>query len=77
MNPDLALSIGPYPNTALSAGQFALIVVIPVLLLAVWLISVFVAARQPQHHGAAETTSLRQEPGASEQEYEQPEHKAA
>ena len=43
-----------YPNSALSAGQLALIIVVPVLSLAFWLISVFVAAREPRRrdHGA-------------------------
>ncbi len=53
----LAHSVSPYPATALSAGQLALIAVIPVLMLAAWLISVFVAAREPRHRGAAGTTA--------------------
>jgi hypothetical protein len=77
MHPYLALSVSPYPNSALSIGQLALIAVIPVLLLAAWLILVFVAAREPRRHTAAGTTSLPQQPRTSEQEHEQPEHKAA
>ena len=37
-----------YPNSALSAGQLALVAVVPVLCLAIWLIGVFVAARDPR-----------------------------
>jgi hypothetical protein len=37
-----------YPNSALSAGQLALIAIVPVLCLAAWLIGVFVAARDPR-----------------------------
>ena len=76
MYPYLALSVGPYPNSALSAGQLALIAIVPVLALAAWLILVFVADR-PRHRRAAGTGSLPQQPGAQEQEREQPERKAA
>ena len=77
MHPYLALSAGPYPNSALSAGQLALIAVTVVLSLFASIIVPFVAAREPRHRGAAGTTSLPQQPRASEPEYEQPEHKAA
>ena len=77
MHPYLALSVGPYPNSALSGGQLALIAVVPVLALAAWLIFVFVAAREPRHGGAAGTTSVPQQPRAQEPEREQPERKAA
>jgi hypothetical protein len=77
MYPYLALSLGPYPNSALSAGQLAIIAIVPVLLLAAWLILVFVANREPPHRGAAGTGSLPQQPRAQEQEQEQPERKAA
>jgi len=77
MYPYLA-SVSPYPNSALSAGQLAIIAIVPVLLLAAWLIFVFVADRGPRHRGAAGTTSLPQLPSAQEQEREQqPERKAA
>jgi len=76
MYPYLA-SVSPYPNSALSAGQLAIIAVVPVLLLAAWLIFVFVADRGPRHRGAAGTTSLPQQPRAQELEREQPERKAA
>jgi hypothetical protein len=76
MYPYLA-SVSPYPNSALSAGQLALIAIIPVLALAAWLILVFVADRQPRHRGAAGTGSQPQQPRAQEPEREQPERKAA
>jgi len=77
MYPYLALSVSPYPNSALSAGQLALIAIVPVLALAAWLILVFVADRQPRHRGAAGSQSLPQQPPAQEQQGEQPERKAA
>jgi hypothetical protein len=64
-------------NSALSAGQFVIIAVVPVLLLAAWLISVFVADREPRHRGAAAATSQPQQPRAQEKEREQPERRAA
>jgi hypothetical protein len=73
----LALSIGPYPNSALSAAQLAMIAIVPVLSLAAWLILVFVADREQRHRGAAGTGSLPQELHAQEQELEQQERKAA
>ncbi len=77
MYPYLVLSVSPYPNSALSAGELAIIAVVPVLTLAVWLISVFVAAREPRRHGAAEITSLPQRPPAQELQGAEPEQKAA
>lgn len=77
MYPYLALSVSPYPNSALSAGQLAIIAVVPVLSLAAWLIAVFAASRQPRRRGAAGTTSLPQPPRAPEQEREQAERKVA
>ena len=77
MYPYSLLSIGPYPNSALSAGHLAIIVVIPVLALAIWLIGVFVAAREPRHPGAVGTTSLGQLPQAREQKHAEPERRAA
>jgi len=73
----LPLSVGPYPNSALSAGQLAIIAVVAVLSLAVWLILVFAADREPRHRGTAGLRSLPQQPRAQEQEHEQPERKAA
>ena len=77
MYPYLALSVGPYPNSALSAGELAIIAVVPLLALAAWLILVFVAAREPRRRGAAGITSLPQPPRAQEQQRAEPEHKAA
>ena len=37
-----------YPNSALSAGQLAIMAVVVVASLAAWLIAVFLAARQPR-----------------------------
>jgi hypothetical protein len=52
-----------YPNSALSAGQLAIIVVVPLLCLAIWLIGVFVAAREPRRRDSgAGITSLPQHP---------------
>ena len=57
-----------YPNSALSAGQLAIIAVVPVLCLAIWLIGVFVAARDPRRRGSgAGTTSLPQHPANAEE----------
>lgn len=39
-----------YPNSALSAGQLAIIAVVAVLTLAIWIGGVFVAARDPRRH---------------------------
>ena len=47
-----------YPNSVLSAGQLALIAVVAVGCLAIWLGSVFLAARPPRHKSNAETTAL-------------------
>jgi hypothetical protein len=63
-----------YPNSALSAGQLAIIVVIPVLCLAIWLIGVFVAAREPRRRdSSAGMTSLPQHPA----DMDEPQRKAA
>jgi hypothetical protein len=63
-----------YPNSALSAGQLALIAIVPVLCLAIWLVGVFVAARDPRRReSSAGTTSLPQHQ-ANEEE---PQRKAA
>ena len=57
-----------YPNSALSAGQLALIAVVPVLCLAIWLIGVFVAARDPRRRdSSAGTTSLPQHPAVTDE----------
>ena len=63
-----------YPNSALSAGQLAIIAVVAALCLAFWIGSVFVAAREPRQRGSATgTASLPQRPSAAEE----PERKAA
>ncbi len=72
-----ALSVSPYPNSAISGWQLAIIAVIPTLALAAWLIMVFVAARQPRRHDIAEITPLPQQPRAREEQREEPERKAA
>ena len=41
------------PNIVLSAWQLTLMAVVPVALLAGWLIACFIAAREPRSHGAA------------------------
>lgn len=73
----LALSTGPYPNSSLSAGKLAILAVVVVLSLAIWLILVFVAAREPRHRDTAGTTSLSPQPRTQELERKQPERKAA
>jgi len=73
----LVLSVSPYPNSALSAGELAIIAVVPLLALAVWLIMVFVAAREPRHRGAAGHPALPEQPPAKELRRAEPERKAA
>ena len=77
MYPYPALSVSPYPNSAVSGWQLAIIAVVPVLALAAWLIAVFVAARQPRRHDTAEITPLPQQPRAQVQQHEEPERTAA
>lgn len=72
----LPLAVSPYPNSALSTGQLALIALIPVLALAAWLILVFGADRESRHRGTAGTTSLPQQT-SEERERELPEREAA
>jgi hypothetical protein len=63
-----------YPNSALSAGQLALIAVVAVLCVAFWLGSVFVAAREPRRReSSTAATSLPQRPASAEE----PQRKAA
>ena len=63
-----------YPNSALSAGQLAIIAVVAVLALAIWIGGVFVAAREPRHRGSSVgTTPLPQHPANTEE----PQRKAA
>jgi hypothetical protein len=46
-----------YPNSALSAGQLAIIAVVAVLCLAIWIGAVFVAAREPRHRESGAATA--------------------
>ena len=63
-----------YPNSALSAGQLALIAVVAVLSLAVWLGGVFIAAREPRHReSGAGTASPPRQPAVTDE----PQRKAA
>ena len=50
-----------YPDSALSAGQLAIIAVVAVVSLAAWLIAVFLAARQPRGTSAAVNAGPREE----------------
>ncbi len=48
-----------YPNSALSAGQLALIAVVAAVCLAIWIGGVFIAAREPRRReSSAGTASL-------------------
>ncbi len=62
-----------YPNSALSAGQLALIAIVAVVGLAIWLGSVFIAAREPRRESSAGTAALPEHPAAADE----PLHKAA
>ena len=77
MYPYSFLSIGPYPSSALSAGHLAMLVAIPVLALAIWLIGVFAAAREPRRPGSVAATSPPQLPQAQEPTHAEPERSAA
>ena len=50
-----------YPNSALSAGQLAIMAVVVTAALAAWLILVFLAARQPRDTSAAVNTGPRED----------------
>jgi hypothetical protein len=62
-----------YPNSALSAGQLAIIAVVAALCLAIWIGGVFVAAREPRRRDRAGTASLPQPPA----DIDEPQRKAA
>ena len=63
-----------YPNSALSAGQLALITAVPILCLAIWLIGVFVSSRDPRRRDSGSgTASLPQHPAVTDE----PQRKAA
>jgi hypothetical protein len=55
------------PNSALTAGQLALIAVVAVVCLAIWIGGVFVAAREPPRDSGAGAASLPQHPAATEE----------
>ena len=46
-----------YQNSVLSAGQLALIAVVPVLCLAIWLVGIFIAARDPRRRESGSGTA--------------------
>jgi hypothetical protein len=54
-----------YPDSALSAGQLAIMAVVVAAALAAWLIAVFLAARQPRGISAAANAGSREEEAAS------------
>ena len=54
-----------YPNSALSAGQLAVMVVVVAVSLAAWLIAVFLAARQPRGTSGAVNTAPRKDETAA------------
>ena len=66
-----------YPNSALSAGQLAIIAVVAVLTLAIWLISVFVAAREPRRRDSGAGTASTPQQAAEMEAMEEPARKAA
>ena len=50
-----------YPNSALSAGELAIIAVVAIISLAIWIGGVFVAAREPRRRDShAATVALPQ-----------------
>jgi len=56
-----------YPNSALSAGQLALIAIVAVLGLAIWIGGIFIAAREPRRRqSGAGTASLPQHPAVTD-----------
>ncbi|MGH3153104.1 MAG: hypothetical protein ACRDOB_20585 [Streptosporangiaceae bacterium] len=61
------------PNSALSAGQLAIIAVVAIVCLAIWLGGVFVAAREPRRESSAGTASLPQHPS----DMDEPQRKVA
>ncbi len=63
-----------YPNSALSAGQLAIIAVVAIVCLAFWLGAVFVVAREPRRRDSgAGTASPSQHPAITDE----PQRKAA
>ena len=63
-----------YPNSALSAGQSALIAVVAALGLVIWIGGVFIAAREPRRRqSSAGTASAPRDPAVTDE----PQRKAA
>jgi hypothetical protein len=63
-----------YPNSALSAGQLALIAVVAVIGVTIWIGSVFLAAREPRRRkSSAETAPSPRHPAVTDE----PQRKAA
>jgi hypothetical protein len=57
-----------YPNSALSAGQLALIAVVAFVGLVIWIGGVFIAAREPRRRESSTgTTSLPQQPATTDE----------
>jgi predicted permease len=57
-----------YPNSALSAGQLAIIAVVAVLTLAIWIGGVFVVAREPRRpESRAGVVSLPERPPVTDE----------
>ena len=71
------LSVGPYPNSALSAGQLIMVAVVMLLALAAWLVGVFAAARPGRRHANVATTSLPPQAQAGNEEPAPPTAEAA
>ena len=54
-----------YPDSALSAGQLAIMAVVVAASLAAWLVAVFLAARQPRGTSAVANAGPRSERAAA------------
>ena len=65
-----------YPNSALSVWQMTLMAVVPFTLLVVWLVAVFVAAREPRGRDLAAAASPHESAAAGTGQPE-PEHSPA
>jgi hypothetical protein len=55
-----------YPNSALSAGQLAIIAVVAIVCLAIWIGGVFVAAREPRRRDSGAGTASPQHPAITD-----------
>lgn len=66
-----------YPNSAISAGEMTIIAVVMVACLAVWIVSVYIAARPPRRQHQAVSMSLGQSPAPGATAAEAAEPKAA